>query len=98
MAGFLCPHCGERVDIFPVSSEASLLRDMPLLGVVPLDLATARSGDSGQPIVVTMPESIVSDEFYTIAGRVIERIASLRVPEQANAEGETKTEAPEDEQ
>ena len=30
----------------PTSSEASyLLRDLPLLGVIPLDLATARSGD-----------------------------------------------------
>jgi len=99
MAGFLCPHCGERVDIFPVSSEASsLLRDIPLLGVVPLDLATARSGDSGQPVVVTMPESTVSGEFSAIAGRVIERIEVLHAPVQADAEGETEVEALEDEQ
>ncbi len=99
MAGFICPHCGERADIFPVSSESSsLLHDLPLLGMVPLDLATARSGDSGQPIVVTMPESIVSGEFYTIAGRVIERIESLPRQEQASADGETETEAQEDEQ
>ena len=98
MAGFLCPHCGERVDIFPVSGESSLLRDIPLLGVVPLDLATARSGDSGQPIIVTMPESSVSGEFYTIAGRMIERIETLHVPDQSSAEGETETEASEDEQ
>lgn len=25
MVGFICPHCGERVDIFPPSSEASSL-------------------------------------------------------------------------
>lgn len=99
MAGFLCPHCGERVDIFPVSSEASsLLRDIPLLGVVPLDLATARSGDSGQPVVITMPESTVSGEFSAIAGRVIERIEVLHAPVQADAEGETEVEALEDEQ
>ena len=99
MAGFLCPHCGERVDIFPVSSEASsLLRDIPLLGVVPLDLATTRSGDSGQPIVVTMPESAVSGEFSAIAGRVIERIDTLHMPNEIDAEGETEIEAPQDEQ
>jgi ATP-binding protein involved in chromosome partitioning len=25
MVGFICPHCGERVDIFPPSNEASSL-------------------------------------------------------------------------
>ncbi len=99
MAGFLCPHCGERVDIFPVSSESSsLLCDLPLLGVVPLDLATARSGDSGQPIVVTMPESTVAGEFSLIAGRVIERIETLHVSDQSGAEDESEIEVPEDEQ
>ncbi len=99
MAGFICPHCDERVDIFPISSEASsLLRDLPLLGVVPLDLATARSGDSGQPIVVTMPESAVSAEFYAIAGRVVEWLQAHHVPDQASADSETETEAPKDEQ
>lgn len=99
MAGFICPNCGERVDIFPVSSEASsLLHNMPLLGVVPLDLATARSGDTGQPIVVTMPESVVSAEFYAIAGQVVERLEVRHASDQASAGGETKIEASEDEQ
>ncbi|HKV59228.1 MAG TPA: Mrp/NBP35 family ATP-binding protein [Ktedonobacteraceae bacterium] len=99
MAGFICPNCGERVDIFPVSSEASsLLHDMPLLGVVPLDLATARSGDSGQPIVVTMPESPVSAEFYAIAGQVVDQLLARRTSDQESATDETEMEAPEDEQ
>jgi ATP-binding protein involved in chromosome partitioning len=99
MAGFICPHCGERVDIFPISNEtSSLLHHIPLLGVVPLDLATARSGDSGQPIVVTMPESAVAGKFYVIAGRVMERIEALQAPDQADAEDETQTEASQDEQ
>ncbi len=99
MAGFICPHCGERVDIFPISNEASsLLQNMPLLGVVPLDLATARSGDSGQPIVVTMPESPVSAEFFAIAGQVVERLQVSQTSNQESAVGEMGTEALEDEQ
>jgi len=99
MAGFICPHCGERVDVFPTSSEASsLLHDIPLLGVVPLDLATARSGDSGQPIVVTLPESVISGEFYTIAGRVMEQIEARHAPDKTGAGGEAEIEAAEDEQ
>ncbi|MGH2494439.1 MAG: P-loop NTPase [Ktedonobacteraceae bacterium] len=99
MAGFICPNCGERVDIFPVSSEASsLLHDMPLLGVVPLDLATARSGDAGQPIVVTMPESLVSAEFYGIARQLVERVEAHHTSDQESAGDETEIEASEDEQ
>ena len=99
MAGFICPNCGERVDIFPASSEtSSLLHKMPVLGVVPLDLATARSGDSGQPIVVTMPESVVSAEFYIIAGRLVERLRARHASNQVSAEGEAEIETPEDEQ
>jgi len=97
MAGFICPHCGERVDIFPPSSEASsLLHDILLLGVIPLDLATARSGDSGRPIVVTMPESLVSSEFYAIAGRVKESIETRHVADQSDGEDEAGGEAPSD--
>lgn len=99
MAGFICPNCGERVDIFPTSNEASsLLHEIPVLGVVPLDLATARSGDSGQPIVVTMPELLVSAEFYAIAGRVVDRLQARHASNQVSAEGEAEIETPEDEQ
>src|SRR6266851_9766583 len=40
MDGFLCPHCGERIDIFPPSPESRALLDgLPLLGAIPLDPA-----------------------------------------------------------
>jgi ATP-binding protein involved in chromosome partitioning len=73
MSGFVCPHCGELVDIFPASSESrTSLDSLPLLGVIPLDPATASSGDKGQPVVVSMPESPVTVAFYGIAEQVIE--------------------------
>jgi len=75
MAGFLCPHCGERIDVFPASNEAhSQLYQLPLLGTIPLDPLTARSGDSGQPLVVSMPESPVSLAFYAMAEQVAGRL------------------------
>ena len=71
MYGFVCPHCGERVDIFPSSAESrALLDSLPLLGAIPLDPATAQSGDKGHPIVVSMPESPVSAAFHCIAEQV----------------------------
>ena len=43
MRGLRCPHCGELVDVFPVvADERSILREVPLLGSVPLDPAFAR--------------------------------------------------------
>src|SRR5437868_3570214 len=71
MAGFLCPHCGEHIDVFPASPEyRALLDELPLLGAIPLDPATAMSGDKGQPVVARMPESVVAEAFGCIAEKV----------------------------
>src|SRR5262249_36780181 len=38
MAGFICPHCGERVDVFPASrAVGTQLDELPVLGSIPLD-------------------------------------------------------------
>ena len=79
MSGFACPHCGKIVDIFPASSESrSALDSLPLLGAIPLDPATATSGDKGQPVVVSMPESSVTVAFNGIAEKVIETLKAKR--------------------
>ncbi len=71
MSGFVCPHCGERVEIFPAShSAASLLGEVPVLATVPLDPATASSGDLGRPVMVSEPDSLVAQAFRELAGRV----------------------------
>src|SRR5438132_9142636 len=71
MDGFLCPHCGERIEIFPRSREVrEQLDNLPLLGSIPLDPAAALSGDKGQPVVVSNPESPVSIAFMSIAEQV----------------------------
>ena len=81
MDGFICPHCGERADIFPHSTEdRSLLDSLPLLGRIPLDPATAVSGDKGQPVVITQPASPTSIAFLTMATKVISRVAEERIP------------------
>jgi ATP-binding protein involved in chromosome partitioning len=75
MSGFVCPHCGERVSIFPRSAEVrDQLDALPRLGAIPLDPAAAVSGDTGTPIVVDAPQSAVAEAFMEIAGRVVERL------------------------
>jgi ATP-binding protein involved in chromosome partitioning len=74
MDGFLCPHCGEQVNIFPRSQEGrSLLDALPLLGRVPLDPEAVISGDKGHPVVISRPDSPVSLAFIATA----EMVASL---------------------
>lgn len=73
MSGFICPHCGERVDVFPRAGETRApLAALPTLAAIPLDPAAAASGDSGQPVVVTRPESAVTRAFMQMAGQVAE--------------------------
>lgn len=43
MCALRCPQCGERIEVFPpVAEERSVLREIPLLGEVPLDPAYTR--------------------------------------------------------
>jgi ATP-binding protein involved in chromosome partitioning len=75
MCGFICPHCGERVEIFPRSAQAREQLDaLPLLGAIPLDPAAAASGDAGTPIVVSAPQSVVAEAFVEIAEGVATRL------------------------
>ena len=51
MAGYLCPHCGERSDPFGQGGAEGAARALGLdfLGRVPLDMAIRVAGDTGQP-------------------------------------------------
>src|ERR1700719_997345 len=72
MSYFICPGDGKRYDIFGRGGgerEAKRLR-VPLLGQIPLDIATRESGDRGMPIVGEDPQSAVAQEFLKIAGRI----------------------------
>lgn len=71
MSGFVCPHCGERSDIFPKSDRARTeLDDLPLLASLPLDPAAAADGDHGRPIVVAAPNSAMAQGYVALAARV----------------------------
>jgi ATP-binding protein involved in chromosome partitioning len=69
MSTFLCPHCGERSDIFGhggAKSEAEKL-GVPFLGEVPLTMAVRETSDEGKPVVATDPDSAVAGAYRQIA-------------------------------
>ena len=71
MSTFVCPHCGERSDIFGhggAKAEAERL-GVPFLGEVPLTMAVRATSDEGKPVVATDPDSDVAKVYREIAAR-----------------------------
>jgi len=78
MSYFLCPHCGERSEVFAhggARREAERL-GAEFLGEIPLDIAIRETSDGGQPIVVSQPDSDHARVYREIGRRVWEKVAS----------------------
>ena len=78
MSYFLCPHCGERSEIFGhggAREEADKL-GVPFLGEVPLHLDIRTTSDSGHPIVVSKPDSAHAQIYKNVAGRVWKQLSA----------------------
>jgi ATP-binding protein involved in chromosome partitioning len=88
MSYFLCPHCGERTDIFShggARREAERLGS-EFLGEVPLDIAIRETSDGGRPIVISQPDSAHAKTYQAIAARVWDKTAAIL--------GDTRRQAP----
>ena len=76
MSYFVSPSDKKRYDIFGSGGgerEAKRLR-VPLLGQIPIDIATCEAGDRGQPIVGQDRQSPVAVEFTNVARRIREAL------------------------
>jgi ATP-binding protein involved in chromosome partitioning len=77
MSYFLCPHCGERSEIFShggARREAERL-GAEFLGEVPLDLTIRETSDEGRPVTVSDPGSPHAQLFREIAARVWAKVS-----------------------
>jgi ATP-binding protein involved in chromosome partitioning len=78
MSYFLSPSDGKRYDIFGSGGgerEAKRIR-VPLLGQIPIDIATREAGDRGMPIAAEAQHSTVATEFMKIARGLRETLPS----------------------
>ena len=83
MSYFACPHCGERTDIFShggAKREAARM-GADFLGEIPLDIVIRETSDSGNPIVVSDPESPHAKSYRDIADKIWEKVNVLTGPE-----------------
>ena len=76
MSYFMCPHCGERSEIFSHGGarETAERLGVEFLGEVPLNMAIRETSDAGTPIVVSQPNGPHAKTYLAIAARINEKI------------------------
>jgi ATP-binding protein involved in chromosome partitioning len=73
-SGYVCPSCGEKVDIFQAGSGKKMAEDagVPFLGQIPIDPKVSGASDRGVPFVIETPDSTASKAFFEIVEKVEE--------------------------
>ena len=79
MSYFVCPRCGEKVDIFSHGGgkKLSIQLSLPFLGEIPIDIDIRTGGDEGTPIVISKPDSLGAKAFINVAKKIIEEMKTL---------------------
>jgi ATP-binding protein involved in chromosome partitioning len=65
MSRFICPHCGEAVDIFKSGGGEAMASDMhiPFLGRIPIDPDIVQASDCGEPYIRSQAQSAAAAAF-----------------------------------
>lgn len=76
MSYLLCPHCGERMQIFHRSDvpRAITSGDVPLLARIPIEPAISEAADTGRPLIIGDPDSRQARVFMDLAEMVTVRL------------------------
>lgn len=66
MSGFICPHCGESIDIFGSGGGERTAREMgiPFLGAIPADPRMVELGDQGKLVRLTEESDLEINHAY----------------------------------
>lgn len=74
MSGFICPKCGEEIDIFGSSGGLDLANEtkVQFLGKIPVNSAIVNSCDNGNPYILNSMDETSGGHF----SRIIEKILS----------------------
>jgi predicted Fe-Mo cluster-binding NifX family protein/predicted RNA-binding Zn-ribbon protein involved in translation (DUF1610 family) len=78
MSGFVCPHCGQRVDLFKKGGGRALADEMsvPFLGSIPVDPDIVTSGDAGIPFIHGRTDGLGAQAFADVVDSLLKRRAS----------------------
>ena len=77
MSHFICDGCDKKHYIFRQGGGKKLADNfsIPLLGEVPIIEEVAEGGDSGIPVVMANPESLASQAYKELAGKVAAQLS-----------------------
>ncbi|MCX8150451.1 MAG: Mrp/NBP35 family ATP-binding protein [Candidatus Bathyarchaeota archaeon] len=77
MSGFVCPHCGEKIDLFRSGGGKKIAEEaqVPFLGSIPIDPQVGVDADKGLPFVLSNPNSAAVKAFLEIAEKVEEYLS-----------------------
>lgn len=80
MSYFVCPHCQHEIDIFSRGGAEKTARQFAVdfLGSIQLDPEIRKSGDEGNPTVLSGESSVHAKPLFEFARRVAERIDEIR--------------------
>jgi ATP-binding protein involved in chromosome partitioning len=72
MSGFICPHCGYKIDIFQSGGGEKMAEEtgVPFLGSIPIDPQVSTDSDKGEPFVIRHPDSAATKAFVGIVKNV----------------------------
>jgi ATP-binding protein involved in chromosome partitioning len=80
MSYLICPHCGERIEVFHRSERRWQVADeaLELLGRIPMGLAISRAIDAGHPLLQDAPDAAEAALFRAIAQRIRQKLNDER--------------------
>lgn len=80
MSGFVCPKCGEQINIFKAGGGEKIAEDLsvPYLGKIPIDPEICRDSDLGSPFIIEHPNTPASKAFMNSVKKVEEFMKKKR--------------------
>ncbi len=85
MSTYHCPKCGHEEHIFGENGAKNLAHAMefPFLGQIPIDIKIMQGCDSGIPITLSDPDSLIAKIYWDIALSSVQniRVKNLKSPE-----------------
>jgi len=76
MAGLVCPHCGETINVFSEGGGAKVAEEMEveLLGSIPIDPRVSTDSDEGTPFILRHPDSPAAKSFMDLVKKIEEKV------------------------
>jgi ATP-binding protein involved in chromosome partitioning len=79
MAYLVCPHCGERIEVFHRGRVSRPVEDggegtVPRLAEIPLDPVISAAADTGRPVLITDPNGAQALAFVALAAAIAKRL------------------------